>query len=133
MDTQAKDIMSSELLVGYEDMTIEEALKILMNNRITGMPVVDKKGRMVGVVSEFDVMNQIAASKKVDRKLFQSKIKYTKADSGIPETMPLKDVLDHFLKTKYRRLPVFDSKGKLVGIITRRDLMRVFFYRAHLS
>ncbi|MBI3556531.1 MAG: CBS domain-containing protein, partial [Deltaproteobacteria bacterium] len=41
MVTSAKDIMTTELILGHPEMTIEDAIKTLVNNRITGMPVVD--------------------------------------------------------------------------------------------
>ncbi len=132
-DTSAKDIMSTELLCAVEGMTIEEILKILINNRITGLPVVDKKGKFIGVVSEFDILMQIVNNKKVSSEIFQQSFEYSKKIDSIPESMSLKDITEHFVKTKYRRLPVVNKKGTLVGIITRRDLMRTYYYRARLT
>lgn len=132
-DTTAKEIMSTELVNATEDMTIEEALKMLINHRITGLPVVDRKGKMKGVVSEYDILQQIANSKRVNHSVFTQKIKYSKKVDAVSADTPLKVIVKEFIDTKYRRLPVIDKKGNLVGIITRRDLMRVFYYRAKLS
>ncbi len=131
-ETTAKEIMSTELVHATEDMTIEEALKILINHRITGLPVVDGKGKMTGVLSEYDILSQIAKAKQMKAELFQERIVYSKKVDAILESTPLKSIMKEFIDTKYRRLPVVDKKGKLVGIITRRDLMRVFYYRARL-
>src|SRR5690606_24103632 len=130
--TTAKDIMSTELIQATEQMTIEEALKILINNRITGLPVVDNTGKMKGVVSEYDLLNQIAKSKKMDSKVFGECIHFSSKVDFITEDTPLSTIMKEFISTKYRRLPVLNQDGKLVGIITRRDLMRVFYYRARL-
>jgi CBS domain-containing protein len=131
--TTAREIMSTELLNATDGMTVEEALKLLINSRITGLPVVDKGGKMVGVLSEYDILVQIAGAKSLKPEVFQQKITYsTKADS-ITEETPIQEIMKRFIDSKYRRLPVVNPEGRLVGIITRRDLMRVFYYRARLS
>lgn len=132
-DTTAKEIMTTDLVKVTEDMTIEEVLKVLINYRITGLPVVDKKGNMTGVVSEYDILKQISKSKKNNEKIYQQRFEYTKKVDSIHEDTPLPSVVNQFIERKYRRLPVTDAKGKLVGMITRRDLMRVYYYRARLS
>lgn len=128
--------MSTELLTIRDGSTLEEALKILINNRITGMPVVNERGEMVGIVSEFDIMNQLAeakGAKKGEEKFnLQQPFVFTRGARGISTDTTLKEILSVFLKHKYRRLPVVDRKNRLVGIITRRDLMRLFYYRARL-
>ena len=134
MKTLAKDIMSSSLLVAQDKMTVEEALKLLVNNKVTGLPVVDKNGKMVGVLSEYDIIETVAKDKKmVSNTDLKKTIKYTKSVDAISEDMPLHEILNHFIETKYRRLPVIDKKARLVGIITRRDIMRLLYYRAKVS
>jgi CBS-domain-containing membrane protein len=132
-ETTAKEIMTRDLIRATEDMTIEEALKTLINHRITGLPVVDKKGRMKGVISEYDILSQISGSKKKNAKVFQELIIYSKNVDAIDEDTPLSKIVTEFIDAKYRRLPVVDRKGNLVGIITRRDLMRIYYYRARLE
>jgi CBS domain-containing protein len=131
--TLARDIMATELVNATEDMTVEEALKVLVNYKITGLPVVDKTGKMMGVLSEYDILKQIAGSKKISQDIFQKKITFSKKVDAIADTTPLQKIMEQFVETRYRRLPVIDKKGKLIGIITRRDLMRVFYYRSKLS
>ena len=132
-ETTAKEIMTCDLIRATEDMTIEEALKVLINHRITGLPVVDKKGKMMGVISEYDILTQISGSKKKQGKIFQDKIVFSRTVDAISENTPLSKIVAEFIDTKYRRLPVVDAKGKLVGIITRRDLMKVYYYRSRLA
>jgi CBS domain-containing protein len=132
-ETTAKEIMTRDLIRATEDMTIEEALKVLINHRITGLPVVDDKGKMTGVISEYDILNQISGSKGKNAKIFQDKITYSKKIDAISEDTPLSKIVTEFIDTKFRRLPVIDSHGNLVGIVTRRDLMRVYYYRARLE
>ena len=133
MQTTAREIMSTEVLTARVGMSLEEAIKLLVNNKITGLPVIDEKGAMVGVYSEYDALTQIAEAEKVGPKMFQGKIRFSSDTHTISENMPLEEVLKIFVESKYRRLPVLDGQKRLVGIITRRDLMRLYFFRAKLS
>lgn len=125
--------MTRDLIRATDDMTIEEALKVLINYRITGLPVVDKKGKMMGILSEYDILSQISIGKKKSANIFQDRIVYSKTIDAIGEDTPLSKIVAEFIGTKYRRLPVVDRKGILVGIITRRDLMKVYYYRSRLE
>lgn len=127
MALTAKDIMTTELILGHPDMTIEEAIKALVNNRVTGLPVVDKGQRLVGVVSEYDIIKVLDASGKPAN--LTQKITFSSNVVTVPEESPLPDVLRLFVEKKIRRLPVTGKDSKLVGVITRRDVMRVIFYR----
>jgi CBS domain-containing protein len=133
MQTLAKDIMSTNLITLTERATIEEALKILINARVTGVPIVNSAdGKMMGVLSEFDIIRQIGSRKSPSSKFFQKPIRFTKKARYIYTTTPLHEIIQLFVDFKYRRLPVVDEQERLVGVITRRDLMRIFFYRAKL-
>lgn len=133
METIAKEIMSTEVLTATREMTLEDAAKLLVNSRITGFPVVDSKGKMIGVFSEYDLLAQVGTQRPLKPDVFQQKIKFSKETKAIQETMPLDQIIDLFIKSKFRRLPVVNKTGRLVGIITRRDLMRLFYYRAKLA
>lgn len=132
-ETTAKEIMTRDIVQASEDMTIEEALKVLINHRITGLPVVNAKGKMTGVISEYDILRQISKSEKNDAKIFQDPIHFSKTIDAISEDAPLSKIVSQFIDTKFRRLPVVDGSGNLVGIITRRDVMKVYYYRARLA
>ena len=133
MDSKARDIMTQELLTVTPETTIEEALRMLVNNRITGLPVVSNQGKMVGVVSEYDLLKQIAGAGGDEAKVFAKKIEFSKDVQAVRDTAELGEIAPLFVKFKFRRLPVIDKAGKLVGIITRRDMMRLYYYRAKLS
>jgi CBS domain-containing protein len=128
--TTAKDIMTADPITIREGDTIEQALKVLVNQRVTGLPVVDKKGKMVGVISEYDIIQQLSKHDQIKPSVFREKAMFSEKPFGLPESTPLKEIVKHFLDQKFRRIPIVDKNGKLKGIITRRDLMRVYFYRA---
>jgi CBS domain-containing protein len=133
MGSRARDIMTAELITVRPEATVEETLRMLVNNRITGLPVVSDGGKMIGVISEYDLLVQIARAKRLEERVFQQKIRFSKKVKAVRDTAELAEIAPMFVKFKYRRLPVVDKKGKLVGIITRRDMMRLFYYRAKLT
>ncbi|XP_077211569.1 CBS domain-containing protein CBSX1, chloroplastic-like [Tasmannia lanceolata] len=129
--------------------TIDEALEILVENRITGFPVIDDDWKLVGLVSDYDLLalDSISGNGRNDTSLFPevdstwktfneiqrllSKTNgkvigdvMTPAPLVVRETTNLEDAARLLLETKYRRLPVVDSAGKLVGIITRGNVVR---------
>jgi CBS domain-containing protein len=133
MKTTAKDIMSSKLIVAKEGMRIEDAVKLLVNNKITGLPVVDQEGKMIGILSEYDIIAKVGQEQKIDPSIFNIGIPYSKSVETVNEDTSLQEILDRFIQLKCRRLPVLDKQNRLVGIISRRDVMKVLYYRAKVN
>ena len=133
MQTIAREVMSPEVLTAKEGTTLEEALKVLVTNKVTGLPAVNAEGKLVGVVSEFDVLRQISAVEKLDSSVFLRPIEFTRDVQTVVDTMALPEIVKLIVESRFRRLPVVDKDKKLIGIITRRDLMRLYYYRAKLT
>lgn len=138
-----------ELHVVKPTTTVDEALEILVEKRITGFPVIDDDWKLVGLVSDYDLLalDSISGSGRPDNSMFPevdstwktfnevqkllSKTNgkmvgdlMTPAPVVVRETTNLEDAARLLLETKYRRLPVVDADGKLVGIITRGNVVR---------
>lgn len=133
MNTTARDVMTPNVMTLKEGTSLEEAIKALINKKITGMPVVDSKNRMIGIISEYDVLKQFSAAKDFKSVDFSAPVEFTRKVNAVSDTASLSEIISLFLNAKYRRLPVVDLEGKLLGIITRRDLMRIYYYRAKLT
>lgn len=133
MKTTASDIMSRKVLKAYDGISVEDAVKLLVNNQITGLPVVDQENRLIGVLSEFDIIAQISKHKKLSPKAFQEQCIFTKETDSVTEHEELSKILDRFIQHQYRRLPVVNQDGQVIGIISRRDIIRLFYYRAKLD
>ena len=129
-NTLAKDIMSRELVTAHETITVEEAIKLLVNNRITGFPVVDQANRLVGVLSELDVIKTIQENPDAGEIDLKGPVEFTRKVRSITEDTTWNDILKTFTEKKVRRLPVIDREGRLTGIISRRDIMKVLFYNS---
>ncbi|KAG5144826.1 hypothetical protein AAZX31_11G052400 [Glycine max] len=129
--------------------SVDEALEILVENRITGFPVIDDNWKLVGVVSDYDLLalDSISGHGLKDNNMFPevdstwktfnevqkllSKTNgkligelMTTAPMVVRETTNLEDAARLLLETKFRRLPVVDAEGRLVGIITRGNVVR---------
>jgi CBS domain-containing protein len=131
--TKAKDIMTKELVVGRESITLEEAIKILVNNRITGFPIVDDKKRLIGILSELDIIEAVSTYDGNGGLDLDRKMKFRKKVRTISEDATFQEIITAFLEQRVRRLPVVDAKGRLTGIVSRRDVMRTLFYKAKAS
>ncbi len=112
-----KDVMSKKLIVGYVPGTVEEALHILAENNVSGMPVL-KKGtnKVVGVVTRADIF------KKADED--QLAMVMNKEFYSIKEDDDIKEAADLLYKHRIHGLPVLNDKDELVGIISPPDLLK---------
>jgi CBS domain-containing protein len=133
MEPTARDIMSTDLLTVEANSSLEDVVKLIVSERVTGVPVVDSEGRMVGVCSDYDIIRQFSKAKRKERDVFRKKIDYSKKVETVTTETLLSEIAEKFVTMKYRRLPVLDQEGRLVGIITRRDMMKVLFYQAKLN
>jgi CBS domain-containing protein len=115
----AKDIMTSHVVAVQMDDSVDRAITLMVKHRISGLPVLDKEGRLVGVVSEFDLLELICEGQTEK----DGVSRYMSRDvCGVTEQESWVAVADLFRQKRVRRLPVLRD-GKLVGIVTRHDLM----------
>ncbi|CAH1429378.1 unnamed protein product [Lactuca virosa] len=146
----------ANLLVVEPTTTVDKALEILVEKRITGFPVVDADWNLVGVVSDYDLLalDSISGGSHSDTSLFpdvdsswktfneiqkllgktDGKVVgdlMTPAPLVVHDTTNLEEAVRLLLETKYRRLPVVDDNGKLVGLITRGDVVRAALQIKH--
>ncbi len=128
-----KDRMSRHPITVTTDVRIDEALKMMRDNKIRRLPVVDKNGRLVGIVSEMDLLY---ASPSPATSLSVYEIHYlmaritvqdvmTKEVISIEEDTPLEEAARIMVDNKIGGLPVVRN-DTLVGIITETDLFKIF-------
>lgn len=118
------DLMTHELVTLKEDDDLSLADTIIYLGRIRHLPVVDKAGKLVGLVTHRDLLRAYAARGEGLAKVLPAReIMTTKLSRVTPRT-PLQKALRLMLKNKYGCLPVVTPGGKLVGILTESDLVR---------
>jgi CBS domain-containing protein len=115
--------MASHLVTFTADMEIMQAVHVLIRHKISGAPVVDAGGKLIGMLSEKDCLRVAVLADKpgFDTPLVGDYMA-TKVDTVSPDT-DLFDVASHFAEVSYKRFPVVD-KGRLVGQISRTDVLR---------
>ena len=119
---RAKDIMTKENIISVKENTpVCEALRLVVNHGISGMPVVGDDMTLVGIVSEKDLLRlfherQDAENKTVSDFMTQPAIYFDEEED-------LEDIHDFLMRNIFRRVPITSNK-KLVGIISIRDALR---------
>jgi CBS domain-containing protein len=147
---RVREVMSHYVFTVREDATFKEVALVLHRNHVSGVPVVDDAGKLVGVVSEGDLIlkEEHAANGKLTgsqwRGRFRSEteppwwFRRRKAGATVARdlmTSPAISIQPEattgeaakiMRQDRVRRLPVLDADGSLVGIVTRADLVRTF-------
>lgn len=119
----ARDYMSTNLVTFGPGTDIHRAIKSLLSNEISGAPVIDDQGTLLGVLSIKDCL-KVAFSASYHREWGGVVADYM---SGNPEIInadtDIVEVAELFLKSRFRRFPVME-RGRLVGQISRYDVLR---------
>ena len=107
------------------DMQIMKAVDYLLRHRVTGAPVVDSRGRLLGIITETDLLKLLTQGIQGHSPTDVTVADYMSTDVvTVPQTADIYYVAGIFLNNNFRRLPVVED-GKIVGAITRYDLLRV--------
>ena len=122
--------MSTTLIKFTPDIDIQEATRTLLDNKISGAPVVDKSGRLVGMLSEKDCINLLLDGQYNQRPTGTGTVNdyMSKRIKTLDVRTSILDAAYQFANSPYRRFPVLDN-GKLVGQISRRDVLKAIVKR----
>lgn len=123
-NTTAADIMTRDLVTVHPDTNVLEAVDRLLEHKISGAPVVDETGHLVGILSELDCVKHMCSRAMENLPPLEvSELMTREVQTVTPDTNLL--TLAHIFTTKrYRRLPVVDPQGHLLGQLSRRDLLK---------
>lgn len=142
---RAKNIMTRDVITVNPSMTIEEFARVLMKNQISGAPVVDEKGSLIGIATENDLITQNKrlhiptilrlfdafiplGTSRLEREIKKitattvEEICTKKVVTVDPET-PLEEIATIMTEKKIHLIPVI-KEGKIVGIIGKRDIIK---------
>ena len=122
----ARDIMTTSLVTLRPEAGIFEAIRVLLSKRISGAPVVDEDGFVVGILSELDCLRVLSSDEFYAGQQEESgTVKHfmTGAGQTITADLDLYAIAHYFLTSPVRRLPVVED-GRLLGQVSRRDVLR---------
>src|SRR5712691_1002930 len=132
-----KDVMTTDVVTVTPDASLKEVASVLAEHRVSGVPVVDEAGSLRGVISEADILfkkcgltepqgvlvwflEPRADAKREARTVRQAMTSPTRT---IGPERPVTEAARRMLEEGVNRFPVVDDAGKLVGIVTRADLV----------
>lgn len=115
-----KEVMSRDVVTVPAGATVDEVARTLTRLHITGAPVVDEAGTVVGIVSEIDVFGRKG---KTAREIMSSNVISVTVETGIDEAARI------LAGERIRRLPVMEG-GRMVGLVSRSDVLD-FFVTSH--
>jgi CBS domain-containing protein len=116
----ALDVMTPDPVTFSPEMSVHEAAQELAEHRISGAPVVTADGGIAGIVSEYDLIARVGSTVREVM---------TREVVSVPDTAPLDRVRALLVTQRLKRVPVVNAQGRLVGLISRADLVRELAYR----
>jgi CBS domain-containing protein len=116
----AGEIMTDKLVTVRPDDSIEHAIQLLLEEEISGMPVADERGYLIGVITEFALLGVVYDHKIKNQTVGQH---MTRELITVDISDPVSRVADLCIVHRVRRVPVMKN-GRLVGVIARRDVLR---------
>jgi len=147
---KAKEIMSSPPISIHEDKTLRDAIELLAKHRFSGLPVVNSDEKIVGIISDTDIIrysekikvvpttnlsgwispyvdvSTLATMRKGMDTLHQTRVSevMTKKVHTVNEEADAADIARLMNRRKINRIPVVNSENKVVGIVTRADMVQ---------
>ena len=112
----ARDIMTSRVVTIDPEASAQDAAQLLYQNRISGLPVVDADGKIVGIITEADIISKVNREGLCVADIMSHNI------VAINEETPVSEIAALLTERKIKRVPVVQN-GKLVGIVSRADIV----------
>ena len=119
----AKDIMTRDVITVSPTATIKNLAMTLIKNQISGAPVASRNGKIIGVVSEADIV----AKKGKDVKTIMSK-----NIISVTEETPVEEIAKLMTTHRIKRLPVMRG-SEVVGIVSRADIVNAIALGKHVA
>ena len=126
---KVKEIMKTEVITVKRETDTYEAIRILVENNITGLPVVNDDMSVAGIISEKDVLRLLY---DMEDKPGNVEDFMTKDVICFDQEESLIDITEHLIKHDFRRVPILEE-GKLVGILSRKDVIACILKLRHKS
>lgn len=142
---KAKDFMITDVIAASEHDTVKQVLETFVDRRISGMPILDKDRRIVGVVSDGDILRGIQPkdtvvfnylltvsfkAEKIDKIVNELKdhpvlnLAKRRGIVTVHEEDEMEEVVNILAKHRFKKIPVLNDQKQVVGVISRGDVLR---------
>lgn len=142
---KVKDIMTENIKSISGEISVKEAMELLFKHKISGLPVLDKKGSLIGMFTEKDILKTVLPGyvEQVGKFIYEDDPKIIKKKMQGLDKIKVKEIMRKdvvtisketslseaarlMLTQKIRRVPVVDEDKKVIGIVAREDIVRAF-------
>jgi CBS domain-containing protein len=140
MNSSVAAVMTKRVVTVTPQTSFKDAVRLMRTKRVSGLPVVDPNGRLVGIITEGDLLNKVE-QRDLDAYILESKrhrldrarasaldvaSAMSTAVTSVRPDFPIALAAREMHTRGFKRLPVIDEEGNLVGIVSRGDLLTVF-------
>ncbi len=119
---RAKEVMKAPVISARKSASARDIASQLVSGRFSGMPVIDEEERVIGVITEHDLLDQIREGRDLGKLTVEDVMQ--KNPITVDVNAPLSDILDIMLENGILRIPVTDGL-RLVGVISRSAILRI--------
>ncbi len=123
---RAKNVMSRKITTVTEGVNIKHVMRLLAENKITGVPVVSEDMHLLGIITEKDILKALLYGKDVKSKTAGELM--TTQLVTFEEDEDLMTIFKTLVEGSFRRVPIL-SNGRLTGIVSRTDIINFLFER----
>ena len=147
---KARDIMTKQVFSVKKDMPLKEVAELMAEKSVSGIPVIEEDGKVAGIISEKDFLSSMGSGDKTHFMAFIAECLQGKACAAFPvrfqkaedimtspaisvrEDTTVVEISNIFFEKNINRVPVTDRKGKLLGIVSRADIVRASLITGNL-
>ncbi len=122
-ELKAKDIMTRPVLSARRNASARDIALQLLSGLFSGMPVTDDSGRVIGMVTEYDLLGNLCEGKELSKLTAEDIMSENTITADV--NTPLREILNIMLDKNIIRLPITEE-GRLVGIVARCDILKAY-------
>ena len=124
MNLTASDIMNEDVITLRRNDSLRKAFKIIATKNFSGAPVVNGDDELIGVVTEKDLLAAVSLASSTPSQ-YDQQIPYIQDAVAVNADMSIEELRGFFVEFGFKRFPVVDENRKVIGIVSRRDLVRL--------
>ena len=130
MNAEVRSIMATDVVTVFPEQTIKSVAKLMLREHLQQLPVVDKTGCLLGVITSYDLWKSRRQDGKRSEKMPVESVMTTQVVKLAPKDK-VGTAAELFMDRRFKTLPVVNLDGKLKGVVTAFDIIRYSFAKAY--